>query len=146
MQSELATESENDLIQAFSPLLEDMFKNKYRAGIVYLLAKTKQTNHAMTPSKLAYKLGTYHRNIIFHLEQLNKIALVCVKGAETKAYGIEKREFRFIWGLNTRLPGWIRYCVKFILSKWSQQQLEQIVSKNKVLRNLSHYYPRKVYN
>ena len=96
-------ETERGVIQTFLPETVEILKNPIRAGIINLLVNSPNTGHSMKVEQLAYKLGTYHRIIIYHLERLQKWKLITVK--KNSSYGNKTK--RSIWGLDLKYPNWV---------------------------------------
>jgi len=138
METELISMNETDerLFDSFSPMIEEVFDNPYRAGILFLLKNSKFTNFSMKVNRLAFHLGCYERNVIYHLEQLNKVGLVIVRRyTERKVLGM-KITHRDIWGLNIKLINWIDYCYKYCVGKYGIDKLKEISYKNKNVKYL----------
>jgi len=128
-------DAEREIIQTFLPETVEILKNPIRAAIVHLMVNSPNTGHSMKVEQLAYKLGTYHRIIIYHLERLQKWKLVTVK--KTSSYGNKTK--RSIWGLDLKYPNWILDVYSTIKESFKPDFLERICNKNISIRNnLTH--------
>lgn len=117
--NELKKEKEN----IKQPLIKKIIKNKYRIGILYILAKEKK----ITPTNLAYKLGVYPRSVIYHLNKLIKWDLV-------KVHSKDKRGYREKFKLNNKKPLWIEFILKKGIIFHGKNILEKITSINEKKR------------
>ena len=124
-------ETERDIIQTFLPETVEILRNPIRAGIIHLLVNSPNTGHSMKVEQLAYRLGTYHRIIIYHLEKLQKWKLVTVK--KNSSYGNKTK--RSIWGLDLKCPNWILEVYSTTNQSFDKDFLERICNKNINIRN-----------
>lgn len=132
-------EIEREVIQTFLPETVEILKNPIRAGIVHMLVNSPNTGHSMKVEQLAYKLGTYHRIIIYHLERLQNWKLVTVK--KSSSYGNKTK--RSIWGLDLKYPNWILEVYSTIKGSSEYDSLESICNKNINIRNVSLHRVQK---
>ena len=119
-------EVEREVIQTFLPETVEILRNPIRAGIVHLLVNSPNTGHSMKVEQLAYKFGTYHRIIIYHLEKLQNWKLVTVK--KSSSYG--KKTKRSIWGLDLKYPNWVLEVYSSIQQAFEKDNIEEIYNKN----------------
>jgi DNA-binding transcriptional ArsR family regulator len=124
-------DTERGIIQTFLPETVEILKNPIRAGIINLLVNSPHTGHSMKVEQLAYKLGTYHRIIIYHLERLQKWEIVTVK--KISKYGNKTK--RSIWGLNLKYPNWILEVHSTMKQSFNPDFLETVCNKNINIRN-----------
>ena len=80
-------ESEKGVIQNNVPDLIEICSNPIRAGIIHILIRSPTTGLSLKVEDMAFKLGTYHRIILHHLERLEKWELVEVKRLKKYARG-----------------------------------------------------------
>jgi DNA-binding transcriptional ArsR family regulator len=132
-------DTEREIIQTFLPETVEILKNPIRAGIINLLVNSPNTGHSMKVEQLAYKLGTYHRIIIYHLERLQKWEMVTVK--KSCKYGNKTK--RSIWGLNLKYPNWISEVYSNIRESFDNNLLEVICSKNINIRTVGLHRVQK---
>ncbi len=126
-------EAEKKVIESFLPDMIEICSNHIRAGIIHLLVNSPATGHSLKVEDMAYRLGTYHRVVLHHLERLKKWDIVEVK--RLKTYG--KKTRRSVWGLNLKYPNWIFEVYNSIKNGFSERELKMLVSRNKSLRNYS---------
>jgi DNA-binding transcriptional ArsR family regulator len=124
-------DSEKTVMENFIPDIIDICSNPVRAGIMHLLVKSSSTGHSMKVEEIAFRLGTYHRIILHHLERLKAWELVEVR--RMKKYG--KRTKRSVWGLNLKYPNWIFEVYDAIKSGYRESELRRICSRNNSMRN-----------
>lgn len=110
--------------------INEICSNPLRAAIVHILLNSPQTGYSASVEQLAYRLGTYHRVVIHHLERLEKWEIVKVR--RMKTHGAKTR--RSIWGLNLQYPNWLFEVYENIKSSYSEDDLKKISSINSKLR------------
>lgn len=119
---------EASLIKEYSYHLEFICSNRYRAGIICLLTNSLPTNHSMKVEDLAYKLGTSHKTVIYHLEILERYKLVTVRR-------YRNQNSRSVWGLYTKYPNWLEKVYRYILTHcFTLEELKSICNQNKSRR------------
>jgi DNA-binding transcriptional ArsR family regulator len=123
--------SEKGVIQNFIPDIIEICSNPVRAGIIHLLIKSPSTGHSLKVEDIAFRLGTYHRIILHHLERLKNWEIVDIK--RQKKYGNKTK--RSVWGLNLKYPNWIFEVYDSIKSGYSEAELRRICNRNKSMRN-----------
>lgn len=102
--------------------------NRVRACILHLLVNSGDTLHSMQVEKLASKIGTSPRVVIYHLEKLKGWGLVEV--VKTKRHGSKNR--RTIWGLNLKHPGWISECYNVVRNHFfEEKELKELTKEGK---------------
>lgn len=126
-------EMEKRVIENFLPDMIEICSNPIRAGIIHLLLKSPTTGHSLKVEDIAFRLGTYHRIILHHLERLKKWEIVEVR--RLKNYG--KKTKRSVWGLNLKYPNWIFEVYNSIKSGFSETELKRICSRNISMRNVN---------
>ena len=122
---------EKTVIENFIPDMIEICSNPIRAGIIHLLVRSPSTGHSLKVEEMAFRLGTYHRIILHHLERLEKWELVRVR--RLKNYGEKVK--RSIWGLNLKYPNWIFEVYNSIKSGFTEAELKSMCNRNKNMRN-----------
>jgi DNA-binding transcriptional ArsR family regulator len=123
--------TEKRVIDNFIPDIIEICSNPVRAGIIHLLVNSPSTGHSLKVEYMAFRLGTYHRIIIHHLERLEKWGLVEVK----RFRGTGRRGKRSVWGLNLKHPNWIFEVYGSIKAGFTRGELKLICSRKKSMRN-----------
>ncbi len=126
----LDTDTEKTVINDLLPELIDISSNPIRAGIVHLLVNSPNTGHAMKVEELAYRLGTYHRVILHHLERLADWDVIEVR--VSRSYGQKTK--RSVWGLKLKYPNWIFEVYNSMKDGFGDTELRKLTTKNKSVR------------
>jgi DNA-binding transcriptional ArsR family regulator len=124
-------ETEKKVIENFLPDIIEICSNPVRACIIHLLIKSQSTGHSLKVEDMAFRLGTYHRIVLHHLERLKKWELVEVR--RLKSYG--KKSKRSVWGLNLRYPNWIFEVYTSIKNGFTETELKKMCGRNISMRN-----------
>jgi len=130
---EVDEEAEDRLINILRPKLSYICYNPVRAGILHLMVKSPELNHALSVEEISRKLGKRHSVIIHHLEKLKEWDIVEV--VKSSKYGIKQR--RKIWGLNLKYPNLIAQVYSHLLRTFfTASDLKKICSVNRNVRTI----------